>query len=426
MADKIYGRTRGGETRYYGDFRAYADVGGGREALVPPGGSRATTDPTVAAVVYGDRVKQLEEARRLVSLGLKPRGDEKTLADYAAEHLVRKARSGKVTDRWLCDVERHLRAAVAFFGGDTPLAYFDGRAPDDLFDPWVEHLRAQDNGRGGTLSEGNVRKYLNSVGNLFKAAVSGGHMRGNPVHAYASKPTEPQSDARYLDAREAALFLEALRTHQPNVVRGAYPWLYPLVATLLLTGGRSEEVRGLRVDDISLALGKVYIRPNGYRRRADDLKSKKARRTVPLWPQLAEILRAYLAERERSGGIGDLLFPSNRSTGGEAILTDIPSLDGICQRAGVERITPHALRHTYIAARVQTLDRGAPVALYTVAREVGHASVKMIEQVYGHLHDRAIAGGSEVVAFRVEPKHRDTTADTTAPTPLNEGDHART
>ena len=32
---RIYKRTRNGVTRYYGDFRDYADVGGRREA--PPG-----------------------------------------------------------------------------------------------------------------------------------------------------------------------------------------------------------------------------------------------------------------------------------------------------------------------------------------------------------------------------------------------------
>jgi integrase len=68
------------------------------------------------------------------------------------------------------------------------------------------------------------------------------------------------------------------------------------------------------------------------------------------------------------------------------------------------------LRHTYTAARVQTLDRGAPVALYMVARELGHSSVEMIERVYGHLHDRAVLGGSEVVEFRTE-QHQEALAE---------------
>jgi integrase len=37
------------------------------------------------------------------------------------------------------------------------------------------------------------------------------------------------------------------------------------------------------------------------------------------------------------------------------------------------------------ATRIQTTDHGQPVSLYTVARELGHSSVTMIERVYGHL-----------------------------------------
>ena len=47
-------------------------------------------------------------------------------------------------------------------------------------------------------------------------------------------------------------------------------------------------------------------------------------------------------------------------------------------------------------------DRGRPVALYTVARELGHRSTNVIEDVYGHVHDRTEEGGSELVESRVD------------------------
>jgi integrase len=43
------------------------------------------------------------------------------------------------------------------------------------------------------------------------------------------------------------------------------------------------------------------------------------------------------------------------------------------------------LRHTYCAARLQTLDRGEPISVWTVADEMGHEDIKMIKKVYGHL-----------------------------------------
>src|SRR5690606_1402745 len=150
---------------------------------------------------------------------------------------------------------------------------------------------------------------------------------------------------------------------------------------------------GLEVDDVSFRLGKIYFRSNAWRR----LKTKTSRRTVPLWPQLREILEAYVMERERTGGLGTLLFPSARGAG-EGMIRDVrKALDAIATRAGFPsgHVKLHGLRHTYTAARIQTLDRGAPVALFTVARELGHSSTDMIEERYGHLHDRAVLGGSE-------------------------------
>ena len=50
-----------------------------------------------------------------------------------------------------------------------------------------------------------------------------------------------------------------------------------------------------------------------------------------------------------------------------------------------KRVTPHVFRHTFAAARLQTLDNGAPTSPYTVMRELGHSSLILIEKTYGHL-----------------------------------------
>lgn len=43
------------------------------------------------------------------------------------------------------------------------------------------------------------------------------------------------------------------------------------------------------------------------------------------------------------------------------------------------------LRHTWCAARLQTLDSGRPIAMYTVAKEAGHEGLKMLKKIYAHL-----------------------------------------
>jgi integrase len=49
------------------------------------------------------------------------------------------------------------------------------------------------------------------------------------------------------------------------------------------------------------------------------------------------------------------------------------------------RIRTRIFRQTYCAARLQTLDRGRPVSLYTVSRELGHDSEDMVRRVYARL-----------------------------------------
>ncbi len=185
-------------------------------------------------------------------------------------------------------------------------------------------------------------------------------------------------ESRWLEIHEAALLLEAARTYRATCAWFAVPFTYELVATLLLTGGRPSEVLGLEVDDVSLDRETVTFRPNEHRR----LKTLTSHRSVPLWPQLAEILRAYFPRRERMGE-GTLLFPSFR-TGQEAMLQHAHRIvAAVAARIGYTsgEITPYTMRHSYCAARLQTLDGGAPVSPFTVGRELGHGGDALVRKV---------------------------------------------
>jgi len=166
------------------------------------------------------------------------------------------------------------------------------------------------------------------------------------------------------------------------------------MATALLSGGRPAEVLGLQVDDVSLDRNTVTFRPNQWRR----LKTATSHRVVPLFPQLREILEHYLAERPPSMP----LFPSYRC-GTEAMLRDARKLiDASAVRAGwrERELNLYTFRHTFCAARLQSLDGGAPVSPYTVARELGHGGDAMVKRVYGHLGD--VRHRAAVVEYRVE------------------------
>ena len=376
--------------RAYADFR---DVGGRLEALKVPGEKRATTDAELAETLMAQRLAELQRQRaesqgRAVA-GLPP---ITRLADWVREHLIAKAEAGRVTDQWMDGEELRLQRAIEHFNTDRDLSTLtvaDVRK-------WAESLRT-----------GDLRQHLNSLSNLYRRAQDEEKVKPgyNPVAAMMDKPTAQKAAAHWLEVPTAALLLEAARTFTPKRGDIAMPFAYELIATALLTGGRPAEVLGLEIDDVSFQREQITFRPNGWRR----LKTLTSYRSVKVWPQLREILKPWIAERKLAGG--RLLFPSHR-TGEEAMLTDVRKmLDAVSARVGFEarEVNLYDFRHTYCAARLQTLDGDAPVSPYTVGQELGHGGDSLVKRVYGHLG--TVRHRSEAVEYRVKQhltaKHHD-------------------
>jgi hypothetical protein len=178
----VYWRLRGGAKRAYGDFRDYADVGGHQEALIAPGERLATTDPDVADLLATSRLRDLDALRR--GRALHGCAHRTPLAAYAAEHLEKKARGGKVTRDWIAMAELFLRRAVDFSG-----------------------------------------RRLNALSNLFRRAQSEGLVPPgfSPVSAMMEKPAGVRREARWLEVPDAALLLESARTLPSSTRRDALP-----------------------------------------------------------------------------------------------------------------------------------------------------------------------------------------------------------
>ena len=383
--------------RWYADLRDYSDLsevagetlGAGRRiALCRVGETRGTTDADEATTLLA---KRLEALRQLRTHKRTTTYQPFTLAVYAAHHLECKAESGQFTDAYLTNSELHLSRACEFFGSGTYLTDIPVRRVSD----WLKQLRKHPNGRGGTLSEKSVLAHLHTLSNLYQRAIGDEVVPPgyNPPRGLFEKPRAEPSEARFFEVDEVALLLESARTFEPLPDKHGTELAYPLIATFALTGARKSEGFGLTVEDVSFERETVTIRPNDWRR----LKTRNARRVVPLWPQLATILLAYL-----NGPLGPsegLLFPSHR-TGG-VIVNCRKTLDAVGGRVGfpVGEVRLHALRHSYCAARLQTLDHGYPVSDYVVMREMGHGSPRLVHEIYGHLG--TVRHRSEVVEFRV-------------------------
>jgi integrase len=416
---RIYWRNQGGKLRAYADLR---DLGGGQVALIPKGEKRAATDPVIAEELLRQRLNDLAEKRRSrVLLGIDPDAE---LASYAIRHLQLKAESGEYSDRWLVISKKHLDRAVAFFtryqhaseaeSDPEPRARNLAAISATDVQAYAKWLRDQANGRGGTQGKQTIRHHLHALSNLFKRAISEGivGMGQNPVVAMMDKPTVPLSTTKPLEAEELALLLESARTLPRGGAGGRERLLcaYELIATLALTGLRENEARHLDIRDVDFGAACIDVRGS---------KTRGSIRTVPLHPQLADILHPYVQRLRRKSGP---LFTGR--TGGP-FGTWTGTLDAIAARVGYApgEVRTRRFRVSYATHR-STCDG---VDSNTVRLELGHGSFAMMERVYARAQRRSRRMGAEM-AFRIEalgPEHAETVAKLRSGWEPSAGHHAR-
>ncbi|MBI1207473.1 MAG: tyrosine-type recombinase/integrase [Azospirillum sp.] len=225
--------------------------------------------------------------------------------------------------------------------------------------------------------------------------VAGGGRERVPIEI----PTKLEIAALLKAADQAALADTADRERRPD--RG---FSAAFVRLLLFAGLRASEVRGLARSALVLAGGNAAVR---VMQRADQYgvigapKSSSGRRSVPLGPETAQALRIWLLAAPPAGP-HDLVFPSG--TGTPLIYTHLwhrwwaPLLKGAgltLADGEMPRFGLHMLRH--VAASLW-IEQGLQPK--RIQRLMGHATLQMTMDTYGHLwsdadSDQAIAKAME-------------------------------
>jgi integrase len=177
-----------------------------------------------------------------------------------------------------------------------------------------------------------------------------------------------------------------------------------LLLTAIFSGLRSSELRGLRWSDVDLKVGELHVRQRADRYGAIGRpKSEAGERTVPLPPMVIAALREHRLASPRSE-LG-LVFPNIR--GGIEHRNSIVkcgfhpaqiAADVVDQHGGAKYKGLHALRHFYASWCInRRVDGGLELPLKAVQARLGHASIQMTADVYGHLFPRG-DDGAELAA----------------------------
>jgi integrase len=205
---------------------------------------------------------------------------------------------------------------------------------------------------------------------ILKMNVSKGVLRKLGMDSHQGRKT-----INPLTPAEADLVLEACRKH--------YPQWYALFLTAFRTGMRLGEVLALEWGDIDFA-GRFIQVQRSYRKRVlTGTKTGKIRR-VDMSDQLHDELARLLTKRKAEGlaaGLGAAVETVFHTRGEHTSQNTMRAAWArVLKKTGLSHHRIHDMRHTYASTLL-----AAGVSPVYVKEQLGHASIAITVDIYGHL-----------------------------------------
>jgi integrase len=241
----------------------------------------------------------------------------------------------------------------------------------------------------------NKNKTLTTLGTILKHAVRDHLLDSNPV----TLMDRPKKEAQEYSGEN-----EEMEIFTPEQIRalltGSDDGLYrTLFTAAIMTGMREGELLGLQWGDIDWNNCQMLVRRTLTRTKDGfkfyEPKTKKSRRRVDVDPTLLLELKKWklrLAKSEPE----DLVFPS--SSGKPLHRTTLYKQGYLpaIRRSGVPRIRFHNLRHTYASLLIAQGEQPK-----YIQEQMGHSSIKVTFDVYGHLMEKVNVRSANRIAMTV-------------------------
>jgi len=335
----------------------------------------------VAAKNRTEVVKKLKKIRRDFDDGLLIQDINVTLTE--------------LFERWFKDIMRHQIAPSTFSNYQTVvrmhiLPILGRKKLAELTVSDVDKLLSLKTDSG--LSPSTVRRIRAVLAQCLDQAIRWELVHRN-VATLSRSPKMNRREGRTLTPAQARHLLETLRGHHNEA----------LYALMLSTGLRRGEALGLRWSDFDRATGVLRVsrqlKREGSRLVTTDTKTSLSRRAVNLpAPMLKTLLEHEARQRAQKEQLGTAWIDSGyvfTSSIGTPI--DPRNLyrefQKVCRIAGLGDWHPHELRHS---AASLMLAQG--VKIQVVSQVLGHSSIRMTADVYGHLLDPDRQGAAQAMS----------------------------
>lgn len=178
-----------------------------------------------------------------------------------------------------------------------------------------------------------------------------------------------------LTQEEVGIFLDTCRVH--------YPEYYPFFLCAFRTGMRLGELLALRWGDVDWRGRFILVRRSFRRGQTTGTKTGKQRR-VDISEQLYEALQDLYLQRKKQalasglGEVTEVIFHRHGEPMSQNSIRHV--FKRVLRKAGLRDIRFHDIRHTYASLLLT-----AGVSPVYVKEQMGHSSIQMTVDIYGHL-----------------------------------------
>jgi integrase len=222
--------------------------------------------------------------------------------------------------------------------------------------------------RRKAVSAKTVCNEIAVIKEMFKHAHRWGYIKHNPSE-HLERPRVQKTVIEVLSPEE----VKKLLAHTGNHYRLAF-------LTDIMTGLRAGELWGLRWPDIDWASSQIFVQQSLWRGKFQTPKTSYSVRKVDVPDMLLHELRKW----KEVCGNSDLVFPSPE--GKPSCHNNVVKryFNPALAKAGLRHVSFHSLRHTNASIRISVGQN-----IKYIQSQLGHASIKMTLDIYGHLFNDA-------------------------------------
>jgi integrase len=238
------------------------------------------------------------------------------------------------------------------------------------------------------------KKVITTLGNMLADMQERGLVAMNAVHSLKKgrgRGKEQQAERRQRGKLKIGVDIPSPKEITAIIAHLSDRW-HPIIMTAIFTGLRASELRGLRWKSVDLKNAKLHVTERADRfLQLGQPKSVAGERTVPMPAPLVDVLRQHQL-KTKFGAKDDFVFATDEGHAQHYAnilhrgLEPAQIAAKVLDDKGKPKYSLHHLRHFFCSwCMNREKDGGLGLPLKMVQERMGHSSIAVTANVYGHL-----------------------------------------